>query len=55
MKFIIDFGVCILLMAILTHCLPSIVKNARKGQFIILKEASASNWGRAWTPPGNNK
>lgn len=51
MKTIIEFGISILLMAIVTKNLPTILKKARHGQFVILKEASVANWGRPWTPP----
>lgn len=52
MKYIIELGLSILLMAIVANNLPSILKKIRHGQFVILKEASASNWGRAWVPLG---
>ncbi len=51
MKYIIELGLSILLMAILANNLPSILKKVRRGQFLILKEGSTSSWGKAWTPP----
>lgn len=50
MKSIIEFGVSILLMALVAKNLPSILRKVHQGQFIILKEASASQWGKAWVP-----
>lgn len=55
MKYIIEFGIIILLMGIVTNQLPSILKKVRHRQFIILREASTSNWGRVWVPPVNIK
>jgi uncharacterized protein YegJ (DUF2314 family) len=53
MKYIIELGLTILLMAIAANNLPSIVRKVRLGQMVILKEASASNWGRVWVPQKN--
>lgn len=50
MKYIIEFGISILLLAAIANNLSSVVKKARKGQLIILKESTASSWGRVWIP-----
>lgn len=50
MKYIIELGLTILLMAVAANNLPFIVKKVRHGQLVIMKEASSSNWGRAWVP-----
>ena len=50
MKYVIELGISILLMAILANNLPSFLKKVRKGQFILLKEGSSSRWGREWLP-----
>ena len=50
MKYIFEFGLTILLMAVAANNLPSIVKKARHGQLVIIKEASSSNWGKVWIP-----
>ncbi len=50
MKAIIELGVSILLLAIVTKNLPSILKKTRHGQYVILKEVSSSKWGRPWIP-----
>lgn len=55
MKYIIEFGISILLMAIVANNVPFILRKVRQGQFNIMKEASASNWGRAWIPPEISK
>lgn len=54
MKAIIEFGISILLLAIVTRNLPSILKKVQRGQYIILKEAATSNWGRPWVPKPMN-
>jgi hypothetical protein len=50
MKAVIEFGVSILLMALVTKNLPTILKQVHRGQYIILKEATVSKWGRPWVP-----
>lgn len=50
MKTIIDFGISILLLGLVIKNIPFILKNVRKGQVLLLREASVSNWGRAWVP-----
>ncbi len=55
MKHIIDFGLTILLFGLVTKNLPFILKNVRKGQVILLKESSVSNWGKAWVPKSAEK
>jgi hypothetical protein len=50
MKAIIEFGITILIMAIVTKTLPTIIKKVRHGQYVILKESSSSHWGRVWIP-----
>jgi len=50
MKTIIDFGISILLLGLVTKNLPSILKNVRKGQMMLLREATVINWGKAWVP-----
>lgn len=50
MKTIIDLGIALLLLGMMTKNLPTILRNVRKGQIILLKEASASKWGKGWVP-----
>lgn len=50
MKYVIELGLSILLMAILANNLPSILKKVRRGQFVILKEGSTSSWGKCGHP-----
>ncbi len=54
MKAVIEFGVSILLMALVTKNLPTILKQIRRGQYIILKEAAVSKWGKPWVPKRMN-
>lgn len=53
MKYIIELGLTILLMAIAANNLPSILYKLRFGQLVIIKEASSANWGRTWIPKNN--
>lgn len=55
MKAIIELGISILLLAVLTKSLPLILKKAHKGQYIILKEANTSKWGKVWIPKLEHK
>lgn len=50
MKAIIELGISILLLALVANNMPSILKKVRHGQYVILKEASSSKWGRPWVP-----
>lgn len=50
MRALIDLGISILLMAIVTKNLPSILKGLRRAQIAILMEATTSKWGKAWVP-----
>ncbi len=54
MKAMIDLGISILLLGLVTHNLPAILRNVRKGQLLILEQSAASNWGKAWVPKAIN-
>lgn len=51
MKALIEFAVTILMAAVLTGNLPTLLKKVRKAQAYLIIESRTSNWGRAWTPP----
>ena len=51
MKYFIELGITILLMGIVANNLPRVLKKIHRQQLLILKETSASTWGKVWIPP----
>lgn len=50
MKSLIELGFLLFIFLFAANKLPEVIKKARVGQLILIKEASSSNWGRPWTP-----